>query len=51
VPSEEGLRHGGLGGVVAEVARLSMTALRRLQLVAESSGAIGVAIPSLAEAH
>jgi protein ImuA len=41
---EEGLRHGGLGGVVAEVARLSMTASRRLQLVAESSGAIGVAI-------
>jgi protein ImuA len=29
---EEGLRHGGLGAVVAEVARLSMTASRRLQL-------------------
>jgi len=41
---EEGLRHGGLGGVVAEVARLSMTASRRLQLAAESSGTIGVAI-------
>ena len=27
---EEGLRHGGLGAVVAEVARLSMTASRRL---------------------
>ena len=34
---EEGLRHGGLGAVVAEVARLSMTASRRLQLAAESS--------------
>jgi protein ImuA len=41
---EEGLRHGGLGAVVAEVARLSMTASRRLQLAAESSGTIGLAI-------
>jgi hypothetical protein len=52
---EEGLRHGrglgglhgehsGLGAVVAEVMRLSMTASRRLQLAAESSGAIGIAI-------
>ena len=41
---EEGLRHGGLGAVVAEVARLSMTASRRLQLAAESSGAIGIAV-------
>jgi protein ImuA len=41
---EEGLRHGGLGAVVAEVARLSMTVSRRLQLAAETSGAIGVAI-------
>ena len=41
---EEGLRHGGLGGVIAEVARLSMTASRRLQLAAESSGSIGIAI-------
>ena len=41
---EEGLRHGGLGAVVAEVARLSMTASRRLQLAAASSGAIGIAI-------
>jgi protein ImuA len=41
---EEGLRHGGLGAVVAEVARLSMTASRRLQLAAEASGAIGIAI-------
>src|SRR5271170_5678105 len=41
---EEGLRHGSLGAVVAEVARLSMTASRRLQLAAEGSGAIGIAI-------
>jgi protein ImuA len=41
---EEGLRHGGLGAVVAEAARLSMTASRRLQLAAEGSGVIGIAI-------
>lgn len=41
---EEGLRHGGLGAVVAETARLSMPASRRLQLAAEGSGTIGVAI-------
>ncbi len=41
---EEGLRHGGLAAVVAEVARLSMTASRRLQLAAEQSGTIGIAI-------
>ncbi len=41
---EEALRHGALGAVVAEVARLSMTASRRLQLAAEGSGVIGVAI-------
>jgi protein ImuA len=41
---EEGLRHGGLGAVVAEAARLSMTASRRLQLAAESSAAIGIVI-------
>jgi len=41
---EEGLQHGGLGAAVAEVAWLSMTASRRLQLAAESSGAIGIAI-------
>lgn len=41
---EEGLRHGGLGAVVAELARLSMTASRRLQLAAETTGAIGIAI-------
>jgi protein ImuA len=41
---EAGLRHGGLGGVVAEVARLPMTASRRLQLAAETSGTIGIAV-------
>lgn len=41
---EEGLRHGGLGAVVAEVARLSMTSSRRLQLAAEGTGAIGIAL-------
>lgn len=41
---EEGLRHGGLGSVVAEVARLPMTASRRLHLAAESSGTIGIAV-------
>jgi protein ImuA len=38
---EEGLRHGGLGAVVAEVARLPMAASRRLQLAAEGSRARG----------
>lgn len=41
---EEGLRHGGLAGVVAEVARLSMTASRRLQLATESTGTIAIAL-------
>lgn len=41
---EEGLRHGGLGAVVGEVARLPMTASRRLRLAAESSGTLGLAI-------
>ena len=44
VSFEEGLRHGGLGAVVAEVAKLSMVASRRLQLAAEASGAIGLAL-------
>jgi protein ImuA len=64
---EEGLRHGrghgglhgehrsghpgGLGAVVAELARLSMTASRRLQLAAEGSGAIGIAIRRLPASH
>ena len=41
---EEGLRHGGLGAVVAEVARLTMTASRRLQLAAEGNATIGIAL-------
>lgn len=41
---EEGLRHGALGAVVAEIARLSMTTSRRLQLAAEGTGAIGLAL-------
>src|SRR5882724_8059454 len=41
---EEGLQHGGLAGVVAEIARLAMTPSRRLQLAAETSGTIGIAI-------
>lgn len=41
---EEGLRHGGLGAVVGEVARLDMTASRRLQLCAEETGTIGIAL-------
>ncbi len=42
---EEGLRHGGLAGVVAELSgRLSMTASRRLQLAAESTGTLGLAL-------
>lgn len=41
---EEGLRHPGLAGVVGEVARLSMTASRRLQLAAEQSGVLGLIV-------
>jgi protein ImuA len=41
---EEGLRHGGLSCVVAELAQLSMTASRRLQLAAEKSGTMGLAL-------
>lgn len=41
---EEGLRHGGLGAVVGEVSRLSMTASRRLQLAAEGSGTLALAV-------
>jgi protein ImuA len=42
--AEEGLRHGGLGGVVAEVGKLAMTASRRLQLAAEEGGTLGLAL-------
>ncbi len=41
---EEGLRHGGLAGVVAEVASLPMTVSRRLQLAAEQTGTMGLAL-------
>ncbi len=41
---EEGLRHGSLGAVVADVARLSMTASRRLHLAAKTSGSTGIAL-------
>lgn len=41
---EEAVRHGGLGAVVAEVARLSMTSSRRLSLAAEASGSMAIAI-------
>ena len=41
---EEGLRHGCLTGVVAEIGRLTMTSSRRLQLAAEGSGTLGIAI-------
>jgi protein ImuA len=41
---EEGVRHSGLGAVVAEVARLSMTSSRRLSLAAEGSGSMAIAV-------
>lgn len=41
---EEGLRCRGLGAVVAETARMTMTVSRRLQLAAEGSGVLGLAI-------
>ena len=41
---EEGLRHGGLSAVVAEIGRLSMTASRRLHLAAKGSGTTGIAL-------
>jgi protein ImuA len=41
---EEGLRHKGLGAVVAEITRLPMTASRHLQRAAETSGVIGIAV-------
>src|SRR6266849_3771853 len=41
---EEALRHSKLGAVVADVSRLSMVASRRLQLAAEGSGTIGLAL-------
>jgi protein ImuA len=41
---EEGLRQRGLAGVVGEVGRLGLTPSRRLQLAAETSGAIAFAL-------
>lgn len=41
---EEGLRYPGVAGVVGEVGRLAMTPSRRLQLAAEASGTIAIAI-------
>jgi len=41
---EEGLRCSGLGAVIGETARMTMAASRRLQLAAESSGVLGIAI-------
>lgn len=42
--AEEALRHGGLAAVIAEVTRFGLTASRRLQLAAESSGVLGLVI-------
>lgn len=41
---EEGLSFGGLGAVVGELVRLQMTASRRLQLAAEKTGTMGIAL-------
>lgn len=41
---EEGLRHGGLGAVGAEVSRLSMPASRRLQLAVKGASTLGLAL-------
>jgi protein ImuA len=41
---EEGLRHGGLAAAAGEVSRLPMTASRRLQLAAETSGVLAFVI-------
>ena len=41
---EEGLRHDGLGAVVGDIARLPMTASRRLHLAAKESGTIAIAL-------
>jgi protein ImuA len=41
---EEALRHSGLSAVVGELARLPMTASRRLVLAAEKSGVMAVAL-------
>ncbi len=42
--AEEGLRHGGLGAVIAEVGKFPMTSSRRLQLAAEGKTTIGIVL-------
>lgn len=42
--AEEALRHRGLAGVVAEVTRLGLAPSRRLQLAAERSGVLALAL-------
>jgi protein ImuA len=39
---EEGLRHGGLAGVVGEISSLPMIASRRLQVAVKTSGVLGL---------
>lgn len=41
---EEALRHGGLSAVVGELAGLSRVASQRLQMAAENSGTMGLAV-------
>ncbi|MDP9808078.1 hypothetical protein J2W42_000916 [Rhizobium tibeticum] len=41
---EECLSYGGLGAVVGEIVRLPMTASRRLQLAAEKTGTMAIAV-------
>jgi protein ImuA len=41
---EEALAYGGLGAVVGEIVRLPMTASRRLQLAAERTGTLALAV-------
>ncbi len=47
---EEGLRHPGVAGVVGELDRLPLTASRRLQLAAESTGSVGLIVRRSGEA-
>jgi protein ImuA len=42
IAMEECLRHPGLGGVVGELRKMSLTASRRLQLAAEQSGVLAM---------
>lgn len=41
---EEGLRCNGFGAIIGEVSKLPMTMSRRLQLAAEASGVVGIAV-------